>query len=182
MLWSCRAGDRLISRRRERTESGSWRVLAGPHTTVLPSPLPGPFSARANPGWKVVVPLAGQVRWQDESCRAHVSPAVVFPPETLHRVLGAAGGFAVHVDAWYLGLGPPRHGAVPLGRDVVAMLRELLRFGLAQLEARDAARGLAGHQQIAAVDKYFGGHAKNLLSLLLTMFYIGFCGRAVTTA
>lgn len=117
---------------------GEARMLVGTHTTVFRGRTPA-AGEHATPVWKIVVPLAGPIEWQAGRGAARQAAAVVYPPQLAHRARCPAPYIAVHVDAWHLGLGPARHGAVALDHPTAERLR-MLWSGVDVEELDDAAR------------------------------------------
>jgi AraC-like DNA-binding protein len=100
------------------------RVVIDAHTMVFSGTTPGASGRHATPVWKIVVPLAGPIQWQ---VGRHVRQAagVIYPPQLAHSARTDAAYLAVHIDAWHLGLGTARHGAVPLDAAMAQRLRTL---------------------------------------------------------
>jgi AraC-like DNA-binding protein len=100
------------------------RVLIGSHTMVFSGTTRGSSSRHATPVWKIVVPQSGPIQWQ-VGRHARQAAAVIYPPQLDHSARTDAAYIAVHIDAWHLGLGPPRHGAIALDAAMARRLRAL---------------------------------------------------------
>ncbi|HSK96523.1 MAG TPA: helix-turn-helix domain-containing protein [Euzebyales bacterium] len=101
------------------------RLLVGGHTMVFRGRTPAAAGEHATPVWKIVVPLAGPIEWQVGRQARRQAAGVIYPPQLAHRARSDAAYLAVHLDAWHLGLGPARHGAVALNHATAQRLRML---------------------------------------------------------
>lgn len=115
----------MSGRCREHTMGADARILVGAHTTLFGGTAPAASGEHATPVWKIVIPLAGAIEWQVGHRPARQAAGVVYPPQLAHRARSSAGYLALHLDAWHLGLGPARHGAVPLDPATARRLRAL---------------------------------------------------------
>jgi AraC-like DNA-binding protein len=110
---------------RDRDVGEEAHILVGAHTTVFRGRTPAAAGEHATPVWKIVVPLAGPIEWQVGRQSARQAAAVIYPPQLAHRARSNAAYLAVHIDAWHLGLGTARHGAVALDHMTAQRLRML---------------------------------------------------------
>jgi AraC-like DNA-binding protein len=95
-------------------------LRAGAHTVVFHHVGGQTTKEHAHPGWNVVIPRAGHIRWNAGERAA----GVVFPPQVT-RQTRVGDHVSVFIDAWYLGLGTGPGRSIPLDRDTVECVRAL---------------------------------------------------------
>ena len=87
------------------------------------------IKAHTHPGWNIVIPRAGHVRWEPGQGPALRAAGVVFPPLVTHRANSVAGHISVFIDPWHLQLGPGHRRAIPLDVRTAGHVRLLWPLG-----------------------------------------------------